>query len=80
MDGAINPSFCVPCENSLITEAQLSWWRNKRSRLVDYLSSITPSTHELSHFLTQIRAAENVMQSAGDDFQKYSTGIEIKEV
>lgn len=77
MDGAVNPAFCVPCENSLISDEKLAWWEKKHDLLVGHLKRVNASRHELSHFLTQIRAAESVMQSAGREFVKYQVGIEV---
>lgn len=80
MDGVINPASCTSCENSIISHDKLEWWSRKHTALVQHLSTSKLSQHEKSHFITQIRAAENVMLAAGRAFTKYQAGIEVVTV
>lgn len=74
MGGVVNPAFCVNCgsHGSIIDEEQAMWWRSKHKLLIDYLNYNQPvSAAVLTHCLTQIRAAEQVMSEFSMSFDRY---------
>ncbi|EMK6669090.1 hypothetical protein V9J75_002572 [Vibrio fluvialis] len=83
MDGVVTPQFCVDCSSgsSIIDEQQAKWWQKKHRSLVAYMESGEDiSVIERSHYITQIRAAENVMSDFEMDFTLFEAGLNIKEI
>ncbi|TMP38286.1 hypothetical protein [Pseudoalteromonas rubra] len=82
MDGVINPAFCVDCKSggSIIDEAQAKNWQKKHSQLTSYLKTqgdISPSIY--AHCITQIRAAESVMEDFNIFYEQYKHPIEVTQ-
>ncbi|WP_318492182.1 site-specific integrase [Photobacterium leiognathi] len=83
MDGVVAPQFCVDCSSgsSIIDEQQAKWWQRKHSSLVAYMGSGEDiSVSEKSHYITQVRAAENVMRDFDMDFVPFEAELNIVEV
>lgn len=80
MDGVVLPQLCVDCgsASSIIDEQQAKWWQKKHRSLVAYMTSgETISVSERSHYLTQIRAAENVMTDFEMGFAPFEPELQI---
>lgn len=83
MDGVVMPQFCVDCssQGSIITEEQAKWWQKKHHSLVSYMKlEKDASVTEKSHFITQIRAAESVMNDFNMPFEPFEPDLRIKSV
>ncbi|MDW2080585.1 hypothetical protein [Vibrio sp. 1640] len=83
MDGVVTPQFCVDCSSgsSIIDEQQAKWWQKKHRSLIAYMESGEDiSVSERSHYITQIRAAENVMTDFEMDFTPFEAGLNMKEI
>jgi hypothetical protein len=83
MDGVVAPQFCVDCSSgsSIIDEQQAKWWQRKHSSLVAYMESGEEiSVSEKSHYITQARAAENVMRDFDMDFVPFEAELNMVEV
>ncbi|KAB0458879.1 site-specific integrase [Vibrio kanaloae] len=83
MDGIVAPQFCVDCGSgsSIIDEQQAKWWQKKHRSLVAYMESgedISVSEH--SHYVTQVRAAENVMKDFDMDFIPFEAELTVTEI
>lgn len=80
MDGVIAPQFCVDCKSgsSIIDEQQAKWWQKQHSRLVAYMASDEEiSVGERSHFITQVWAAERVMEDFGVPFTPFESDLKV---
>lgn len=80
MDGVIAPQFCVDCNSgsSIIDEQQAKWWQKKHRSLVAYMESDEDiSVSEQSHYITQVRAAENVMADFDMPFTPYEPDLKV---
>ncbi len=80
MDGVIAPQFCVDCNSgsSIIDEQQAKWWQKKHSSLVAYMKSGDDlSVSERSHYITQVRAAENVMTDFDMPFTPFEADLKV---
>ena len=80
MDGVVAPQFCVDCSSgsSIIDEQQAKWWQKKHRSLVAYMESgedISVSEH--SHYVTQVRAAENVMRDFNMSFTPFEPELKV---
>lgn len=80
MAGVVAPQFCVDCGSgsSIIDEQQATWWQKKHRSLVAYMESgeeISVSEH--SHYITQVRAAEKVMEDFNMDFTPFEAGLRV---
>ncbi|CAK2180007.1 Integrase [Vibrio crassostreae] len=83
MDGVVVPQFCVDCSSgsSIIDEQQAKWWQKKHSNLSTYMAwGEDISVTDRSHYITQIRAAENVMRDFGMEFTAFEAGLAVKEI
>jgi len=83
MDGVVTPQFCVDCGSgsSIIDEQQAKWWQKKHSSLIAYMASGDDvSVTERSHYITQIRAAENVMSDFGMIFTPFEPELKVTTV
>lgn len=83
MDGVVTPQFCVDCSSgsSIIDEQQAKWWQNKHRSLSAYMATGDDITvTDRSHYITQIRAAENVMRDFGMEFTPFEAELNITEV
>ncbi len=79
-DGIINGAYCVECDGAVIEIHHGKNWQKRHKKLVGYLQQNTPlSSGEYTHFITQIRAAEQVMLDLGLSFQslKFERGTVI---
>ncbi|MBU2969986.1 hypothetical protein KO527_11555 [Pseudoalteromonas sp. C2R02] len=80
MDGVIIPQFCVDCDSgsSIIDEQQAKWWQKKHRSLVAYMQSGEEiSVSERSHYITQVRAAENVMTDFNMPFTPFEPDLKV---
>ncbi|MCG9729774.1 hypothetical protein L1D44_07920 [Shewanella sp. Isolate13] len=83
MDGVVTPQFCVNCESdsSIIDENQAKWWQKKHQNLVRYMALGEDISHtDRSHYVTQIRAAENVMSDFLMPFVAFEHDIKVTEL
>lgn len=83
MDGVVAPQFCVDCSSgsSIIDEQQAKWWQNKHRSLSAYMATGDDITvTDRSHYITQIRAAENVMRDFKMEFTPFEAELNITEV
>lgn len=80
MDGVVTPQFCVDCGSgsSIIDEQQAKWWQKKHRSLVAYMESEEEiSVSERSHYITQVRAAENVMVDFDMPFTPFEPDLKV---
>lgn len=80
MDGVIAPQFCVDCSSgsSVIDEQQAKWWKKKHRSLTAFMKSgdeISVTDH--SHYITQIRAAEKVMNDFSMTFIPFEPELKV---
>lgn len=83
MDGVVMPQFCVDCSSgsSIIDEQQAKWWQKKHRSLSAYMRLEEEiSVTDRSHYITQIRAAENVMRDFEMEFTPFETELNITEI
>ena len=83
MDGVVNPAFCVDCRSggSIIDTDKAMWWQQRHNALIMYLQQQTDlSISEYAHCITQIRAAERVMQDHGIGYDTYEHPIKVTGV
>ncbi|ABX51558.1 hypothetical protein G3485_20845 [Shewanella baltica] len=83
MDGIVMPQFCVDCagHGSIIDKDQALWWQKKHLSLVTYMEfGEDISVSERSHFITQIRAAENVMKDFDMPFIPFEPELKVTEL
>jgi hypothetical protein len=83
MDGVVTPQFCVDCSSgsSIIDEQQAKWWQKKHRSLSVYMATGDDVTvTDRSHYITQIRAAENVMRDFQMEFTPFEAELNITEV
>ncbi|EAS62428.1 hypothetical protein VAS14_00126 [Vibrio angustum S14] len=83
MDGVVAPQFCVDCSSgsSIIDEQQAKWWQKKHRSLSAYMETGDDITvTDRSHYITQIRAAENVMRDFKMEFTPFEAELNIMEV
>lgn len=80
MDGVVMPQFCVDCESasSVIDQEQAEWWRKKHKSLVRYMELEEDiSVVDKAHYITQIRAAENVMTDFDMPFPPFEPDLKV---
>lgn len=80
MGGVVNPAFCVNCgtHGSIIDEEQAVWWQKKHTALTHYLkANQNVSVAVITHCLTQIRAAEQVMNDFSIPYDRWIPSIEV---
>ncbi|MDT3306672.1 hypothetical protein [Shewanella vaxholmensis] len=83
MEGVVMPQFCVDCkgQGSIIDKDQAVWWKKKHQSLVCYMNQEEDmSLTEISHFITQIRAAENVMTDFNMPFTPFEPELKVTEL
>ncbi len=83
MDGVLMPQFCVDCGSgsSIIDEQQAKWWQRKHRSLTTYMAyGDDISVTDRSHYITQIRAAENVMRDFGMEFTAFEAELAVMEI
>ncbi|WP_076590269.1 hypothetical protein [Vibrio ostreicida] len=83
MDGVIAPQFCVDCDSgsSIIDEQQAKWWQKKHRSLSAYMAlGEDISVTDRSHYITQIRAAENVMRDFGMAFTAFEAELTVRVI
>lgn len=83
MDGVLMPQFCVDCGSgsSIIDEQQAKWWQRKHRSLTTYMTyGDDISVTDRSHYITQIRAAENVMRDFGMEFTAFEAELAVMEI
>lgn len=80
MDEVVNPAFCSDCGSSIIDSDKVEKWGSRRSRCIRMLENefeagtLTPNIY--SHYITQIRASENILKLHGLKFNKYIGGYD----
>ena len=80
MDGVVMPQFCVDCsgQGSIIDKDQALWWQKKHKSLVRYMAlGEDISVTDKSHYITQIRAAENVMADFDMPFTPFEPDLKV---
>lgn len=80
MDGVVVPQFCVDCSSgsSIIDEQQAKWWQKRHRSLSVYMATGDDITvTDRSHYITQIRAAENVMRDFGMEFAPFEADLKV---
>lgn len=80
MDGVVMPQFCVDCagQGSIIDKDQALWWQKKHNSLVRYMAlGEDISVTDKSHYITQIRAAENVMADFDMPFTPFEPDLKV---
>ncbi|MGF1743924.1 hypothetical protein [Vibrio minamisatsumaniensis] len=80
MDGVVTPQFCVDCGSgsSIIDEQHAKWWQKKHRSLTTYMASGEDvSVSELSHYITQVRAAEKVMADFDMPFTPFEPDLKV---
>lgn len=83
MEGVVMPQFCVDCkeQGSIIDKEQALWWKERHQSLISYIDQEKViSITEKSHFITQIRAAENVMSDFGMTFIPFEPELKVAEL
>ncbi|EMK6583032.1 hypothetical protein ACEV76_21335 [Vibrio parahaemolyticus] len=83
MDGVFMPQFCVDCGSgsSIIDEQQAKWWQRKHRSLTTHMAyGDDISVTDRSHYITQIRAAENVMRDFGMEFTAFEAELAVMEI
>jgi len=83
MDGVVSPQFCVDCSSasSIIDEQQAKWWQREHRSLVAFMAIDDDiSVSENSHYITQIRAAENVMTDFDMPFTPFEPELKVTEL
>ena len=83
MDGVVMPQFCVDCngQGSIIDKDQALWWQKKHKSLVRYMElGDNISVTDKSHYITQIRAAENVMADFDMAFTPFEPELKVVEL
>lgn len=83
MDGVVMPQFCVECtsQGSIIDKDQALWWQKKHNSLVRYIGLAEDiSVTEKSHYITQIRAAENVMEDFDMSFTPFEAELKVTQL
>lgn len=83
MDGIAMPQFCVNCHSgsSIIDEKQAKWWQKKHSSLICYMAiGDDISVTDKAHYITQIRAAENVMTDFDMVFTPFEAELKVMEL
>lgn len=74
-DGVVNSAFCVDCDSAIIDEAIASKWQRLHERCVGHLEfaydcgDVSPVSY--AHFVSQIKAAENVMTRFNIEFTPF---------
>ncbi|WP_412514009.1 hypothetical protein [Shewanella indica] len=80
MEGVVMPQFCVDCqsESSVIDKDQARWWQKKHKSLVHYMElGEDISVTDRSHYITQIRAAEQVMADFDMPFIPFEPDLKV---
>ncbi|MEZ9955428.1 hypothetical protein AB4395_23515, partial [Vibrio splendidus] len=83
MDGVVAPQFCVDCSSgsSIIDEQQAKWWQKRHRSLSAYMVTGDDITvTDRSHYITQIRAAENVMRDFGMAFTAFEAELTVRVI
>ncbi|CAK4070093.1 hypothetical protein [Vibrio sp. 16] len=83
MDSVVAPQFCVDCSSgsSIIDKQQAKWWQKRHRSLSAYMATGDDITvTDRSHYITQVRAAENVMRDFGMEFTPFEAELNITEV
>jgi hypothetical protein len=83
MGVVMNSAFCTTCENSIIDEGKAENWRQKHLACCLQIDQMVEGGHlnysRYSHYFTQIRAAERVMDNFGIKFQAFVPPVEIHQ-
>ncbi|GGK49300.1 hypothetical protein GCM10007987_35550 [Aliivibrio fischeri] len=69
------------CYSSVKKKDQAKWWQNKHNNLVRYMEiGEDISVTDRSHYITQIRAAENVMTDFHMKFTPFEAELKVTEI
>lgn len=80
MEGIVNPAFCVDCKTggSVIDIEKAKWWQKRHFDIVSYMrNSQHLSLNEYAHCITQVRAAEKVMDELDLSYEAYEHPIKV---
>ncbi|KAA3645223.1 MAG: integrase [Proteobacteria bacterium] len=75
MEKTVNPANCFGCNNLVVDEEKAISWKKRHEWIIDSINklknnaSLTSST--FSHFITQIKAAEQIMAEFDIEFTPY---------
>ena len=84
MEKVVSPTNCFNCENVVIDEAKAQAWQKRHLWIVETITKMEEHTKlsqsQLSHFITQLRAAEKVMDYFEISYTPYKPEIEIRQI
>lgn len=84
MEKVVSPTNCFNCENVVIDEAKAQAWQKRHQWIVETITKMEEHTKlsqsQLSHFITQLRAAEKVMDYFEISYTPYKPEIEIRQI
>ncbi|MAD89527.1 MAG: integrase [Pseudoalteromonas sp.] len=84
MEKVVSPTNCFNCENVVIDEAKAKAWQKRHQWIVETITKMEEHTKlsqsQLSHFITQLRAAEKVMDYFEISYTPYKPEIEIRQI
>ena len=84
MEKVVSPTNCFNCENVVIDETKAQAWQKRHQWIVETITEMEEHTKlsqsQLSHFITQLRAAEKVMDYFEISYTPYKSEIEIRQL
>ncbi len=84
MEKVVSPTNCFNCENVVIDEEKAQAWQKRHLWIVETITEMEEHTKltqsQLSHFITQLRAAEKVMDYFEISYTPYKPEIEIRQI
>ncbi|RZG13763.1 integrase [Pseudoalteromonas sp. CO342X] len=84
MEKVVSPTNCFNCENVVIDETKAQAWQKRHLWIVETITEMEEHTKlsqsQLSHFITQLRAAEKVMDYFDISYTPYKPEIEIRQI
>jgi hypothetical protein len=84
MEKVVSPTNCFNCENVVIDETKAQAWQKRHQWIVETITEMEQHTKlsqsQLSHFITQLRAAEKVMDYFEISYTPYKPEIEIRQL
>jgi len=84
MEKVVSPTNCFNCENVVIDETKAQAWQKRHQWIIETITEMEVHTKlsqsQLSHFITQLRAAEKVMDYFEISYTPYKPEIEIRQI
>ncbi|WDE12031.1 integrase [Thalassomonas haliotis] len=84
MEKVVSPTNCFNCENVVIDQTKSQAWQKRHQWIVETITEMEEHTKlsqsQLSHFITQLRAAEKVMDYFEIGYTPYKPEIEIRQI